>query len=130
LIYVGNDDIKDLFRAEQLETLEVFASQAALFIKTAQLLNELRRESETLAERLESVKFGSIIGACPQMIEVYKKVEKVADADINVLITGETGTGKELIAHELHHRPPRAQGPFITVNCGAIPENLIESELF
>ena len=130
LIYVGNDDIKDLFRAEQLETLEVFASQAALFIKTAQLLNELRTESQTLSERLESVKFGSIIGSCPQMIEVYKKVEKVAGADITVLVTGETGTGKELIAHEIHHRSPRAQGPFITVNCGAIPENLIESELF
>lgn len=130
LIYVGNDTIKDLFQPEQLETLEVFASQAALFIKTAQLMNELRSESADLANRLESVKFGSIIGACPQMIEVYKRVDKVAGADITVLVTGETGTGKELIAHELHHRSSREAGPFITVNCGAIPENLIESELF
>jgi transcriptional regulator with GAF, ATPase, and Fis domain len=130
LIYVGNDTIKDLFRPEQLETLEVFASQAALFIKTAQLMNELRSESAELANRLESVKFGSIIGACPQMIEVYKRVDKVAGADITVLVTGETGTGKELIAHEVHHRSSREAGPLITVNCGAIPENLIESELF
>ncbi len=130
LIYVGNDSIKDLFTEDQLQTLEVFASQAALFLKTAQVLNELRFESTDLAERLERVKFGSIIGSCPQMIEVYKRVEKVASADITVLITGETGTGKELIAHEIHNRSPRAKGPFITVNCGAIPENLIESELF
>ena len=130
LIYVGNNDVIDLFTAEQLETLKVFAGQAALFIKNAKLLNELRTESQDLAERLEAVKFGQIIGTCPAMIEVYKKVEKVASTDITVLITGETGTGKELIAHETHNRSPRAKQPFVTVNCGAIPENLIESELF
>lgn len=130
LMYVGNNDVVDLFTTEQLDSLEVFASQAALFIKNARLLNELRSEKTELAERLENVKFGSIIGACPQMIEVYKRVEKVASTDITVLVTGETGTGKELIAHEIHDRSPRARGPFVTVNCGAIPENLIESELF
>jgi len=130
LMYVGNNDVVDLFTAEQLDLLEVFASQAALFIKSAAELNELRSEKTELAERLENVKFGSIIGACPQMIEVYKRVEKVASTDITVLVTGETGTGKELIAHEIHDRSPRARGPFVTVNCGAIPENLIESELF
>jgi len=130
LIYVGNDDVRDLFREEQLEMLKVFAAQAALFIKNAKLLNELRTESAELAERLEQVRFGQIVGACPQMVEVYKRVEKVASTDITVLITGETGTGKELIAQEIHGRSPRAKAPFVTVNCGAIPENLIESELF
>jgi transcriptional regulator with GAF, ATPase, and Fis domain len=130
LIYVGNDNVRDLFRGEQLEMLTIFAAQAALFIKNAQLLNELRSEKTELAERLEHVKFGEIIGACPQMVEVYNRVEKVASTDITVLINGETGTGKELIAREIHNRSPRAKGPFITVNCGAIPENLIESELF
>jgi len=130
LIYVGNNDVIDLFDTDQLEMLTVFASQAALFVKNAKLLNELRSEKSELNERLENFKFGSIIGACPQMIEVYKRVEKVATTDITVLITGETGTGKELIAHEIHDRSPRAKGPFVTVNCGAIPENLIESELF
>jgi transcriptional regulator with GAF, ATPase, and Fis domain len=130
LIYVGNNDVVDLFDTDQLEMLTVFASQAALFVKNAKLLNELRSEKTELSERLENFKFGSIIGACPQMIEVYKRVEKVATTDITVLITGETGTGKELIAHEIHDRSPRAKGPFVTVNCGAIPENLIESELF
>lgn len=130
LIYVGNANVRDLFRREQLEMLTVFAAQAALFIKNAQLLNELRSESAELAERLENVKFGSIIGACPQMVEVYNRVEKVASTDITVLVNGETGTGKELIAREVHNRSPRGKAPFITVNCGAIPENLIESELF
>jgi transcriptional regulator with GAF, ATPase, and Fis domain len=130
LIYVGNNDVVDLFTQPQLEMLEVFASQAALFVKNATLLNELRTEKTVLVERLENVKFGSITGSCPQMIEVYKRVEKVASTDITVLVTGETGTGKELIAHEIHARSPRAKGPFVTVNCGAIPENLIESELF
>jgi len=130
LLYVGNDDVRDLFRTEQLETLKVFAAQAALFVKNAQLVGALRSESAQLAERLESVKFGKIIGACPQMIEVFGRVEKVASTDITVLVNGETGTGKELIAREIHDRSPRADQPFITVNCGAIPENLIESELF
>jgi transcriptional regulator with GAF, ATPase, and Fis domain len=130
LIYVGNEKIVDLFTPIQLDTLMVFASQAALFLKTAQVLDELRSESADLARRLENVRFGSLIGACPQMIEVYKRVEKVAATDITALIHGETGTGKELIAREVHVRSPRSKGPFVTVNCGAIPENLIESELF
>ncbi|MBV1861280.1 MAG: sigma 54-interacting transcriptional regulator, partial [Nannocystaceae bacterium] len=130
LIYVGNDSVRNLFRPDQLETLKIFASQAALILKNAQVLGELRQESEQLAQKLEDVKFGQIIGGCPQMIEVYNRVEKVASTDITVLISGETGTGKELIAKEIHNRSPRADQPFITVNCGAIPENLIESELF
>ncbi|MCA9713147.1 MAG: sigma 54-interacting transcriptional regulator [Myxococcales bacterium] len=130
LIYVGNNSIVDLFKESDLELLKVFAGQAALFIKNAQLLNELKSETADLQDRLERNRFGQIIGACPQMLDVYKRVRKVAATDIGVLITGETGTGKELIAHEIHDRSPRASGPFVTVNCGAIPENLIESELF
>ena len=129
-LYVGNDKIKHLFDRAQLDLLEIFASQASLILQNAMLLNALRADKAKLVAELSDKKFGEIIGACPSMLEVFRKLQKVAGTDISVLITGETGTGKELIAKELHRRSPRADGPFVTINCGAIPENLIESELF
>ncbi len=130
LIYVGNDSIRDLFQEETLRVLTVFASQAALIVANALLLNELRHDNKRLNDRLEQYRFGEIVGTSPPMQQVFRKVEKIAPTDISVLITGETGTGKELIAREVHQRSPRAGKPFITINCGAIPENLLESELF
>src|SRR5690349_16674181 len=130
LIYVGNDSIRDLFQDQTLRVLTVFASQAALIVANALLLNELRHDNKRLSDRLEQYRFGEIVGTSPPMQQVFRKVEKIAPTDISVLITGETGTGKELIAREVHNRSPRAGKPFITINCGAIPENLLESELF
>ncbi|MFO0758568.1 MAG: sigma 54-interacting transcriptional regulator [Byssovorax sp.] len=129
-LYVGNDKVKHLFDRTQLELLSIFASQASLILQNAMLLNALRADKARLVAELSDKKFGEIIGACPSMLEVFRKLQKVAGTDISVLITGETGTGKELIAKELHRRSPREGGPFVTINCGAIPENLIESELF
>ncbi len=74
--------------------------------------------------------FGPMIGRSALMQEVFKKVEQVAQRDATVLITGESGTGKELIARRIHELSPRKNGPFIAINCAAIPETLIESELF
>jgi transcriptional regulator with GAF, ATPase, and Fis domain len=130
VLYVGNDQVRHLFERSQLDILLIFAGQASLILQNAMLLSALREDKEKLARELSDKRFGEIIGACPSMLEVFRKVKKVAGTDISVLITGETGTGKELIAHELHTRSNRANGPFVTVNCGAIPENLIESELF
>jgi transcriptional regulator with GAF, ATPase, and Fis domain len=130
LIYVGNDSIRDLFQQQTLRVLTVFSSQASLIVANALLLNELRVDNKRLSERLEQYRFGEIVGTSPPMQQVFRKVEKIAATDISVLITGETGTGKELIAREIHHRSPRNGKPFITINCGAIPENLLESELF
>ena len=129
-LYVGNDRIKHLFDKSQLDLLVIFASQALLILQNAMLLLALRADKAKLVAELRDKKFGEIIGACPGMLEVFRKLSKVAPTDISVLITGETGTGKELIARELHRRSSRADGPFVTINCGAIPENLIESELF
>jgi transcriptional regulator with GAF, ATPase, and Fis domain len=129
-LYVGNDKIKHLFDRTQLELLSIFASQASLILQNAMLLTALRADKAKLVAELRDKKFGEIIGACPSMLEVFRKLQKVAGTDISVLITGETGTGKELIAKELHRRSHRETGPFVTINCGAIPENLIESELF
>jgi transcriptional regulator with GAF, ATPase, and Fis domain len=130
LIYVGNDSIVDLFQPETMQILTVFAAQASLIVANALLLDHLRVDNRQLSQRLEQIRFGEIVGTSGPMQEVFKKVEKVASTDISVLITGETGTGKELIAREIHTRSPRARAPFVTINCGAIPENLLESELF
>lgn len=129
-LYVGNDEVKHLFERAQLDVLTIFAGQASLILQNAILLSALRADKEKLSAELKDKRFGEIIGACPSMQEVFRKLQKVAGTDISVLITGETGTGKELIARELHRRSNRAQGPFVTVNCGAIPENLMESEMF
>jgi transcriptional regulator with GAF, ATPase, and Fis domain len=129
-LYVANDQIKHLFDRKQLDLLTIFAAQASLILQNAMLVSALRADKEKLAAELHDKRFGEIIGACPGMIEVFRKLQKVATTDISVLITGETGTGKELIAKEIHRRSNRVNGPFVTVNCGAIPENLMESEMF
>jgi transcriptional regulator with GAF, ATPase, and Fis domain len=129
-MYVGNDRVKGLFERSQLDVLSIFAGQASLILQNAMLLSGLRADKEKLAAELNDKRFGEIIGVCPSMMEVFRKLQKVSTTDISVLITGETGTGKELIAREIHRRSNRATGPFIVINCGAIPENLIESELF
>ena len=130
VIYVGNDNVAQLFEESHMEVLTIFASQASLLIRNALLVNELQLDKRSLEQQIERIRFGEILGSSPRMQEVFRKVQKVATTDISVLVTGETGTGKELIARELHNRSQRAKGPFITINCGAIPENLLESELF
>jgi transcriptional regulator with GAF, ATPase, and Fis domain len=130
LLYVGNDNVVNLFEEKSLDVLTIFAGQASMILQTALLLDQLKGDRDRLKEKLDNKRFGDIVGSCPGLVEVFKKVEKVATTDISVMITGETGTGKELIAREIHTRSPRKNGPFVVVNCGAIPENLMESELF
>src|SRR5205823_7873179 len=72
----------------------------------------------------------AIVGSCPAMREVYKAIGRVAAQDVPVLITGESGTGKELVARAIYQHGPRAKAPFLALNCAAIPEQLLESELF
>ncbi|MFW5966473.1 MAG: sigma 54-interacting transcriptional regulator, partial [Persicimonas sp.] len=130
LLYVGNENVANLFEERHLRLLEIFASQASLIVSNAIMVRSLRLDNKQLSERLDEMRFGSIIGACDAMKEIYRNVEKLAPTRVNVLVTGETGTGKELIAREIHQRSPRSQKPFVTINCGAIPESLLESELF
>ena len=130
VLYVGNDNVRSLFEESSLDVLTIFAGQASLILQNALLLDQLKTDRDHLAEQLEERKFGDIIGSCTPLLDVFNKVEKVASTNINVLVTGETGTGKELIAREIHRRSGRVEQPFVVVNCGAIPENLMESELF
>jgi DNA-binding NtrC family response regulator len=91
----------------------------------------LTTENKQLRDRLETkTRFDHMVGESEPMQRVYSLVEMVADSDVTVLLTGESGTGKELISRAIHHKSPRADGPFITLNCGALPDNLFESELF
>jgi DNA-binding NtrC family response regulator len=88
-------------------------------------------ENKRLRDRLETrTRFDQMVGESEAMQRVYSLVEVVAGSDVTVLLTGESGTGKELVARAIHHKSPRADGPFVTLNCGALPDNLFESELF
>ena len=112
--------IKPIERDELLLLLERALESRALVREVRQL----RREVD------DKYGFSNLIGATSVMHEVYEQVQAVAESGALVLIQGETGTGKELIAHAIHYRSSRAQAPLVAVNCGALPENLLESELF
>ncbi len=105
--------------------------EVTILIDKALELRDLKRENKSLKKELKNrYGFENIVGSSKAMQEVFGLVEKVADTDSTVLITGESGTGKELIAHAIHYASDRKDGPFIPVNCAAIPEELLESELF
>jgi DNA-binding NtrC family response regulator len=100
-------------------------------VKNALQQKELLEENRELrAELEEKFRFENIIGACEGLKTILERVGKVAVRDTSVLITGESGTGKELIAQAIHYNSPRREKKFIAINCGALPENLLESELF
>ncbi len=82
------------------------------------------------AEQKQSLSFQALIGQGPEIKEIRQKIKKVSDKDITVLITGETGTGKELIARAIHYHSLRSKGPLVKINCGALPDDLLESEVF
>ncbi len=130
LLYVGNDKLTHVFDESSLEVATVFSAQASLLLSQRRRYEELGKKTEALESELEALRFGSIIGACDSMQDVFRKVRKVASSDVSVIVYGETGTGKELVAREVHRLSPRAKGPFVVINCGAIPEALLESELF
>lgn len=111
---------KPFINEDLLQTVRNALTQRQLFNENKLLKRELRRQQ----------KFADMIGTSDAMRNVLDRVLKVADSNATVLIQGETGTGKELIARAIHRYSDRADGPFLAVNCGALPEHLLESELF
>lgn len=102
-----------------------------LIVRNAMERKALRSENRTLRQELgQRYAFGNLVGKSKAMQELFFLIEKVAASKVNVLITGESGTGKELVAKAIHYNSERRDKPFVAVNCGAIPENLLESELF
>ncbi len=126
------------FNARDEESLVALASHAAIAIETAQLIGELRRNQDELVQQnahlwreVES-KYSThgFIGTGQKIQQVVRLVERIRDSLVNVLITGESGTGKELVAKAIHYTSPRVRKPFVALNCAALPETLVESELF
>ena len=102
-----------------------------ILVRNAAEMFRLRTENERLRNELSGTEtFGQLIGSSAAMSRIYSLIEKVAPTDVNVLITGESGTGKEVVAREVHAHGRSVGGPFVALNCAAMPEELIESELF
>jgi two-component system, NtrC family, response regulator AtoC len=115
------DYVEKPFKLEEFKLcIQRALTYNAALSETAHLRKELKKKYE----------FNQIIGTSPRMQQVFKLMERVADTDSTILILGESGTGKELVARALHFHSRRQFAPFIPINCGALPENLLESELF
>jgi transcriptional regulator with GAF, ATPase, and Fis domain len=119
------------FAEREIRLMQILASQCAQFIVNAKLYNKLFTETLWLRKEVkDKYTFSGIIGRSPKMMEVFALLEKIIPTEGRVLIEGESGTGKEMVAHVLHYNGPRKDGPFVAIDCGAVPANLLESELF
>jgi transcriptional regulator with GAF, ATPase, and Fis domain len=137
-IYLDSRSVSGMMSADGLALLEAFASQAAVAINNARAHESLKIFQSRLENENRSLKralrteftFDSLIGRSPAMNRLFDVLGKVSSTNVTVLVQGETGTGKELVARAIHNASPRRGGPFISLNCSAVPESLFESELF
>ncbi len=137
-VYLENNLDRGAFTGARLRLLETLSAHAAIAIRNAEQFEEIGQLQERLkAENVylqETIRiqheFEDIIGESEPLMRVLEQIEQVAETDSTVLILGETGTGKELLARAIHRLSPRRERPLVTVNCGAISPGLIESELF
>ncbi len=131
LFEIINKKDKKYFTQSDLQWLEIFAVQAAIAIENAKYLEKAREEIGYLRDQISTDKgYHVLIAKSPDIVEKLDLIERIAKTDSSVLILGESGVGKELIAEQVHLRSNRKNGPFIRVNCAALPEGLLESELF
>ncbi|MHA7924526.1 MAG: PEP-CTERM-box response regulator transcription factor [Marinobacter sp.] len=135
IVVTGREDKENAVKAIGMGASDFYqkpldADILTFVVNRAFRLAELERENRELARRGNGTCIKGIVAASPQMLTVCRTLEKVAPTDVTTLITGETGTGKELLARALHDLSHRSEKPFAAINCAAIPENLLESELF
>lgn len=129
LVYVDTRSQRDQFDRSDLEFVSALARLAGVGLESHRTQLMLEKENERLRQP-GNTSGAAVVGNHPRMVEIFRIIEKVASRDTSVLIMGENGTGKELIARAFHDRSTRKDQPFVAVNCGAIPPNLVESELF
>ncbi len=135
IVVTGNDDRENALRAIAAGAYDFYqkpvdAQILGLIVARAHHLYELEEENRRLAQNGRASPLGGIIAASPGMLKLCRTIEKIAPTNVTTLILGESGTGKELVARALHTLSRRAERPFVAINCAAIPENLLESELF
>ncbi|MSR62847.1 MAG: GAF domain-containing protein [Planctomycetes bacterium] len=162
VLYLDNRMQRGAFRDDDLELVDLLAGQAAIAIKNARLVSELRERNQRLLQSSEQIQslneqlgrkvrdrdselavvraelgrergrydYASIVGASDEMKRVFAELDRLISTELPVLIHGESGTGKELIARAIHYNGPRRDKPFVVENCAALPDALLESELF
>lgn len=134
-IITGNMEKANALKAVEMGAYDYFSKPVDLIelrtiLRRALHLYHLERENTELQRNLAVQPFGEMLGQSESMEKIFSAIRKVAKADVPVMITGESGTGKELIARAIHQESHRKEAPFVVINCGAIPVELLESELF
>lgn len=135
IVVTGNDDRQNALKAISLGAYDFYQKPVdpdvlGLIVDRAYSLYEIEAENRQLARQSSVSPLEGIVGSSEKMQSIFRMVEKIGPSDATTLVLGESGTGKELIAHALHNLNSRRDKPFVTLNCAAIPDNLLESELF
>ena len=135
IVVTGNDDRENAVKAVELGAYDFYQKPIdteilGMIIGRAYKLSQLEDENKRLSFNMDSMPLEGVIASCPEMLKICRTIEKIAPTDVTTLLLGESGTGKEVLAKAMHRLSNRSNNEFVAINCAAIPENLLESELF